>query len=593
MTRLLGIALLSLSPFAFAADAPKPLNITLQPLGDAAAGVVARVTFRFTITSEVPPGVPLVIEGSASQGGKVVKRFRYPLEASQRESLSSVIMLQPGDAEIDARLMVPLEESAPVIVAKGTQTFTIAQSGTPYVADDAEGAEGVVAEGAAEQTAGAVRIVTPRRDVAPNLFVVEVDVKPPVRRVEFWIDERKIVTRNAPPYRAELDLGQLPKRVNVRAIGYDAQWRYVDADAFVVDEREAPLEVKITRTVAGDVTHFKLSVQNPKSTAIKSVVFFAGQKKLQEWTQPPYALTIANAKLEGVDFVRASVVDETGYEASDLVFLNGQRFSEEIDVNVVELPVSVTDASGASVTDLKQDDVSVAENGKPQKINAFNYASNLPISAGILIDHSGSMKPRIEAARAAAIEFFKKIMKGGDKAFVGGFAFDVTKSAPFVASVPALQDQVASMPEANGGTSLYDAIVTGLYRFRSVSGRRALIILTDGEDTTSRVSYDDMLLYARAARVPLYFIGIGMSFFDAAGSNKMKFLAAESGGVAYFIKDVKQLGETYEKLERELRSQYLLAYNSESSRGDRKYRTVDVKVKRPGVTVRTIRGFIP
>jgi Ca-activated chloride channel family protein len=590
MTRLLGIALLSLATLAFAADAPKPLNITLQPLGDAAAGVVARVTFRFAITSEVPPGVPLVIEGSASQGGKVVKRFRYPLEASQRESLSSVIMLQPGDAEIDARLMVPLEESTPVIVAKGRQTFTIAQTGEPYVADDAEGA---VVEGAPEVTAGAVRIVAPRRDVAPNLFVVEVDVKPPVKRVEFWIDERKIVTRNGPPYRAELDLGQLPKRVNVRAVGYDAQGRYIDADAFVVDEREAPLEVKITRTVAGDVTHFKLSVQNPKSTAIKSVVFFAGRKKLQEWTQPPYALTIANAKLEGVDFVRASVIDETGYEASDLVFLNGQRFSEEIDVNIVELPVSVTDASGAGVTDLKQGDFSVAENGKPQKINAFNYASNLPISAGILIDHSGSMKPRIEAARAAAIEFFKKIMKGGDKAFVGGFAFDVTKSAPFVTSVSALQEQVASMPEANGGTSLYDAIVTGLYRFRSVSGRRALIILTDGEDTTSRVSYDDMLTYARAARVPLYFIGIGMGFFDAAGSNKMKLLAAESGGVAYFIKDVKQLGGTYEKLERELRSQYLLAYNSESSRGDRKYRTVEVKVKRPGVTVRTIRGFIP
>lgn len=552
-----------------------------------------RLTFHFVIPSEVPSGVPLVIEGSVSEEGSVVKRFRYPLRAENRSSLTAIVTLPPGVATIDARLMVPLEEQAPVIVSKASQTFTIAPATQPYVAAAGEGAEGIVAEGVVEEASGAVTIAPPRRDIAPNLFIIDVDVKPPVKRVEFWIEDRKIMTRNAPPYRAELDLGHLPKRVSVRAVGYDEQGRYVDADAFVVDERETPLEVKITRTVSGDVTHFKLSVQNPKNTAIRSVTFFAGQRKLHEWTSPPYALNVPSAKLAGVDFVRASVVDETNYEASDLLFLNGDRFSEEIEVNIVELPVSVTDSAGAAVTDLKQEDFRVSENGRPQKITAFNYASNLPIAAGVLIDHSGSMKPRIEAARSAAIEFFKRIMKPGDKAFVGGFSFDVTKGAAFVTSVSALEDQVKAMPDASGGTSLYDAIVTGLYRFRTISGRRALIVITDGEDTTSRVPYEEMLAYARAARVPLYFIGIGLGIMDISGTAKMKILAAESGGVAYFIKDVKQLGATYEKLERELRTQYLLAYNSESTKKDRNYRTVEVKVSRPGVVVRTIRGFIP
>ena len=81
--------------------------------------------------------------------------------------------------------------------------------------------------------------------------------------------------------------------------------------------------------------------------------------------------------------MRASVVDDTGYEASDLVFLSGERYSEEIDVDVVELPVSVTDSAGVPVTDLKEKDFHVLENGKPQKITAFNYASNLPIAAGL------------------------------------------------------------------------------------------------------------------------------------------------------------------------------------------------------------------
>jgi Ca-activated chloride channel family protein len=245
------------------------------------------------------------------------------------------------------------------------------------------------------------------------------------------------------------------------------------------------------------------------------------------------------------------------------------------------------------VTDLKQANFSIFESGQPQKITSFNYASNLPISAGVLIDHSGSMKPRMEQAKSAAVEFFKRIMKPGDRAFVTGFAFDAKSITPFVTDVASLESQVRAIPDADGGTALYDAIVTGLYRFRTLQGRKALIILTDGEDTTSHTDYDEMLMYARSARVPLYFIGVGLGLFDASGTSKMKALAAETGGIAYFIHDIKQIGETYAQLDKDLRSQYLVAYDTKSSTTDRTYRKVDVKVDRPGTTVRTIRGFIP
>jgi Ca-activated chloride channel family protein len=571
------------------------LAIALEPLGDTAdGGVVTRVSYRFAIPTDTPSGVPLVLTGSMSQNGQVVKRFRYPVAPSTPSPLTAVQTLQPGEVEIDARLMVPLEEQTPVILAKATQKFTIAKTNKPYAAKEGDDAESIMAAGVVPDTSGAVKIVPPRRDVAPNLFIVEVEVLPPVTRVEFWVGEKKIMARNAPPFRAELDLGSLPKRVEVRAVGYDAQGNYVDADAFVVNEHETPLEVKITRTVTPDnVSHFKLSVQNPKATQIKSAVFFAGQKKLHEWSGPPYAYDVPNSILRGVDFVRASVVDETNYEASDLLFLNGQRFSEELEVNLIELPVMVTDKTGLPVTDLKEKDFEVLENAKPQKITTFNYASNLPIAAGVLIDHSGSMKPRMEQAKSAALEFFKRIMKGGDRAFVTGFAFDAKSASPFVTDVASLESQVRAIPEASGGTALYDAIVTGLYRFRTLQGRRALIILTDGEDTTSRTSYEDMLNYARSARVPLYFIGVGLGMFDVGGVGKMKALAAETGGIAYFIHDIKQLAEAYGQLEKDLRSQYLIAYNAQSTVKDRAYRKVEVKVARPGMTVRTIRGFIP
>ena len=593
MRRLLAAVLLMVST-AYADEPLKNLTIVLEPLGDNDSGVVTRITYHFAIPSDVPQGVPLVIIGSISEGGQVVKRFRYPLAPAQRDMLTSIQTLQPGDAEVEARLMIPLEEQAPVIVAKTATHFAIAKTNKTYVANELEGAEAIMAEGSVPEGGDAVKIIPPRRDIAPNLFIVEVEVKPPVKRVEFWVEGKKIMARNAPPYRAELDLGKLPKRVEVRAVGYDERGRYVDADAFVVNERETPLEVKLTRTETGDrVSHVKLSIQNPKGAAIKTVALFADQKKFFEWSSPPYALDIADDRLKNVRFLRASVIDGTNYEASDLLFLNGSQINEEMEVNLIELPVAVTDSAGVPIGGLNQSSFRVLENARAQKITNFDAASNLPIAVGLLIDHSGSMKPRMEATRKAASEFLKRIIKPNDRAFVAGFAFDAAKVAPFVSDIGALEEQVRSIPDASGGTSLYDAIITGLYRFRTLQGRKALIILTDGEDTTSRTPYDDMLTYARAARVPLYFIGIGLGMMDFSGTSKMKSLADETGGVAYFIKNADHLNETYTKLEKDLRSQYLIAYNTESSKTDKQYRTVEVKVDRPDARVRTIRGFLP
>ncbi len=580
---------------AFArADEPQKLSISAEALGDSDEGVVTRVTFRYAIPDEVPHGVPLVIVGSTSQGGEVVKRFRYPLPDSPGNSLTAVQTLKPGDIEIEARLMVPLETQAPVIVARGSSKVTVALTSKPYVAGTGATADAILAEGVVPPDAGAVKIRPPRRDVAPNLFLVEADVQPPVKRVEFWVEGKKVLARNAPPYRAELDLGKLPKRVEVRAVGYDERGRYVDADAFVVNEREAPLEVKLTRTTTPDhISHVKLSIQNPHGNEIKTVALFAGKAKLFEWSQPPYAVDLPETRLKDVPFLRASVVDSTNYEASDLIFLNGGQVNEELEVNLVELPVAVLDATNVPIVGLTKTNFRVLENGKPKKITNFDSASNLPISVGLLLDHSGSMKPRMEATVKAAKEFFRRVMKPTDRAFVAGFSFDPTKDATFVSSIGSLEAQVDAVPGAEGGTALYDAIVTALYRFRNLQGRKALIVLTDGEDTTSRTSYDDVVAYARSARVPLYFIAIGLGIMDIGGTSKMKSLAAETGGVLYSVGNVKSLPETYAQLEKDLRSQYLIAYDTQTTKNDRAYRTVQVEVDKPGAHVRTIRGFLP
>jgi Ca-activated chloride channel homolog len=593
------LLLVALSAFSLSAQEPEPaapesLTLEVTPLGDSDEMVVSRLTFRLRLDQSIPPGTPLVIQGSVLQKGAVVRNFRYALLPNQLSVASFVQSLPVGDVEIDARLLIPFESEAPMLLGRVTHPSSVALTGKPYEASAEDGAEGILAEGIVPETTGAIRILPPRRDLAPNLFIVDVETKAPVQRVEFWVDEKKIFTKNAPPYRAELDLGAIPKRVEVKVVGYDRAGRYVDAETFVVNERETPLEVKITRTVTPDgISHFKLNIQNPRNVPLKDIALFAGDRKLIEWERPPYAFSIANAQLAGVEFVRASATDEANYEASDLVFLDGTRFSEQIDVNLVELPVSVVDAAGVAITDLQQGDFRVMEDGKPQKITSFGFSSNLPISVGILVDHSGSMKPRLDGARKAAIAFFEDILTPKDRAFFGAFAWDPSSISPFVSNVQSLRSQVISMPEAEGGTALYDAIVSGLYRFRTVTGSRALIMVSDGEDTVSRLTYDDMLRYVRASRVPIYFIGIGISALDFTVTSRMRNIAAETGGVAYFIRNVDDLSTTYEKLEAELRSQYLIGYYAESTRTDDKYRAVDVQTTRSGARVRTIKGYIP
>jgi Ca-activated chloride channel family protein len=598
MRKTAAALLLVLTTLATAAQEPpaKPITIAIEPLGDTEVGVAARISFRFAQPPEVPPETGLFLQGSLLQGGQVVRNFRFSIAPNSTNALTTVQTFAVGEVEVEARLVMPIEEGAPVIVAKVTEKFTLAKTGRTYVAGASDGAEAVMAEGVMPEAVGAVKIRAPRRDVAPNLFIVDVDVLPPVKRVEFWVEGKKVMARNAPPYNAELDLGTLPKRVEVRAVGYDGQGRYVDADAFIVNERDTPLELKITRTVTPDgVAHFKLSLQNPKGTTIKNVILYAGDQKLHEWTQPPYAIDIPQSRLAGQEFVRASAFDDTGYEASDLLFLSGDRFIEEMEVNLVELPVTVSDNAGLPIADLAESNFSIFENNKPQKISSFAFAANLPLSLGVLLDHSGSMEKRMDDARTAANEFFKSILRKDDRAFIAPFASDTSRNAPFVTDVATLEAQVNAIPSAGGGTALYDAIVTGLYRFRNLQGRKALIVITDGDDTSSRLSYDDMLTYARASRVPLYFIGIGFGFGPGSlgGPGKMRALAAETGGVAYLIRNTKQLPEAYKSIEQDLRTQYLLSYHTESTKNDRAYRGVEVKVDRPDAKVRTIRGFIP
>jgi VWFA-related protein len=157
--------------------------------------------------------------------------------------------------------------------------------------------------------------------------------------------------------------------------------------------------------------------------------------------------------------------------------------------------------------------------------------------------------------------------------------------------VEALAGGLAGL-KAERGTSLYDAVVFSLFYFNGVKGQRALLVLSDGEDQNSRFRFDETLDFARRAGVAIYTVGLGIG---RGGDTRkvLRRLAEETGGRSFFIDGAAELGAVYDSVQRELRSRYLLAYQSTNASREQKFRTVDVAVDRAGLEAKTMRGYYP
>src|SRR3954451_24408211 len=146
---------------------------------------------------------------------------------------------------------------------------------------------------------------------------------------------------------------------------------------------------------------------------------------------------------------------------------------------------------------------------------------------------------------------------------------------------------------ADGWTTFNDAVVFGLYYFQGSHGRRAIVVLSDGADTSSRLSFDEALAYARASGVVIYTVGLDTQALDPVARSHMSQLSQATGGRSFVIHHASELANVYARIEAELRSQYLLAYNPDkpAPAGDKRFRRVEVKVAKHGATVRTVPGY--
>jgi Ca-activated chloride channel family protein len=256
------------------------------------------------------------------------------------------------------------------------------------------------------------------------------------------------------------------------------------------------------------------------------------------------------------------------------------------EVNVVEVYASVVDQDGEPVLGLQRGDFAVTENGRPQEIAIF-AAGEFPLSTAIAIDRSWSMNDRrLQAARSAA-RLFLGALRPEDQAMVISVGTDIDVVAP-LSRDRQRQYRAIDAIDRWGTTSLHDAVIAAIDAIQPASGRRALVILSDGDDRYSRASAADALAHARRADVLIYPIALGERRPELFAE-----LAALTGGRSAHLKDARRLPETLNGIARELRHQYLIGYTpSRPLDRDGEWRSIDVRVSRTGVTVRARDGYI-
>jgi Ca-activated chloride channel family protein len=281
--------------------------------------------------------------------------------------------------------------------------------------------------------------------------------------------------------------------------------------------------------------------------------------------------------------------------------VRAQQPSFRTGIDVVSLNVTVADGSGRFLTNLDGDAFSVFEDGIKQQVTFFNR-SNLPIALSVLLDTSASMEDKLQTAQDAAIGFVKKL-RPQDFGQIIDFDSRVLIAQPFTSSVPDLE-QAIRKTSAGGSTSLHNAIYISLKELKKIQARsaddvrrQAIVVLSDGEDTSSLVGFDEVLELAKRSETAIYAIGLrGRNPDHVRGAfNEADFvlrqLSQETGGRVFFARGAPELTGIYEQISDELSSQYMLGYQSRNPKRDGAWRRVVVRVNEPGATARTKQGY--
>jgi VWFA-related protein len=268
----------------------------------------------------------------------------------------------------------------------------------------------------------------------------------------------------------------------------------------------------------------------------------------------------------------------------------------QVQVNEVNLIFTVTDKKGRFITGLQRQNFGLLDDGRPpEAVLGFTQQTNLPLRVGIMLDTSSSIRQRFQFEQDSAIEFLLQVLHLNDKAFVEGFDIATDVSQGFTNNVDLLNQGIRKL-RPGGGTALYDALYkTCRDQMLSLpepgSVRRALILVSDGDDNYSRAQESDAIKMCQRANTIVYAISTNVSPSRDKGDDVLKAISEATGGQAFYPTKIEDVAIGFRNIEQELRSQYSLVYRPADFKQDGAFRTIYLQALDPRYHVRAQKGY--
>ncbi|HKO96142.1 MAG TPA: VWA domain-containing protein [Pyrinomonadaceae bacterium] len=266
-----------------------------------------------------------------------------------------------------------------------------------------------------------------------------------------------------------------------------------------------------------------------------------------------------------------------------------------VSSNLVPIPASVVDQRGIAITNLKLEDFELHVDGELKAISEMTR-SDTSVRLVMLFDNSGSQHEAREFEKRAAMHFFRRVLRPADEAAVYSVESESYLAQPLTKDIGRLEQTIASFGKAEGSTSLFDAIIDAAAYLRPYSGRRVLVLVSDGIETTSRNDFETTIQRVLADDCQVFVVQTGL--YDSANlraltaERRMEQLTTQTGGAVYIPKTTTELEQAFEQIAADLAQQYVLSYYPRDERRDGRFHVIDLRVRsRRNVRVRARKGY--
>jgi Ca-activated chloride channel homolog len=543
-----------------------------------------------------------LLQGEVIRDDRLLESFRYRFEVPVTGQVEAKIplvfqrYLRPGEVELRLKLEDVLGQRYAQVRRLVDIPSAEGLSSVREVPDAAIFKLLAEANEAAERGQTTIRIVPPPEgEVQLGGTRFQTVTVGDINSVTFFLDSRPILTKRRPPYSVELDLGSYAATHRLRVVAYDEAGGESAADEILVNRGGQRFRIRLTEPREDHTYHGSLSavaeVEVPDGRQLDRVELFLDENPIATLYQAPFVQPIL-LENDGLAYVRAVAYLADGLSTEDVVFVNAPEYFEQVEVVYVELYASVYDRAGRPTLGLGRDDFKVTEDGAPQQLRRFEFVRDLPFHAALMIDTSSSMEGSLGDVISAARGFVEQALRPRDRVALFSFNARPEVEVQFSSSPEEVSDSLSTL-RGRGTTALYDSLIFTLQYFDGIKGQKALLLLSDGQDEASRFDFASALETAQRAGVTIYVIGLNEMAHDREAQRTLRTLADETGGRSFFIEALSELPGVYQVIQEELRSQYLLTYQSTSQKEEGQFRRIKVEVDKSGAEVRTLAGYYP